>query len=132
LGEIPSELLRYRETSIYPHRVRAAGEGFGAAAAHGGVGAFGRGYAARTAVGGGAGGNGDGTGGAPFVPQSARPEPQRAAQAAGLSTGDKVVHAKFGEGVVLGMEPGGIVRVFFSELGEQKRLLLEYAPLKRV
>ena len=51
---------------------------------------------------------------------------------AGLATGDHVVHAKFGEGVVLGMEPGGIVRVFFSELGEQKRLLLEYAPLRRV
>ena len=51
---------------------------------------------------------------------------------AGLSTGDKVLHAKFGEGVVLGIEPGGVVRVFFSELGEQKRLLLEYAPLKKL
>jgi DNA helicase-2/ATP-dependent DNA helicase PcrA len=54
------------------------------------------------------------------------------AQAAGLAPGDKVLHAKFGEGVVLGVEPGGIVRVFFSELGEQKRLLLEYAPLRRM
>jgi hypothetical protein len=34
--------------------------------------------------------------------------------------------------MVLGLEPGGIVRIFFPELGEQKRLLLEYAPLKRV
>ena len=51
---------------------------------------------------------------------------------AGLAAGDKVLHAKFGEGVVLGVEPGGIVRVFFSDLGEQKRLLLEYAPLRRV
>jgi len=42
------------------------------------------------------------------------------------------MHAKFGEGVVLGVEPGAIVRVFFAELGEQKRLLLEYAPLKRL
>lgn len=57
---------------------------------------------------------------------------QAAAAAAGFAPGDKVVHAKFGEGVVLGVEPGGIVRVFFSDLGEQKRLLLEYAPLRRV
>jgi DNA helicase-2/ATP-dependent DNA helicase PcrA len=50
----------------------------------------------------------------------------------GLATGDRVLHARFGEGVVLGVEPGGIVRVFFSEQGEQKRLLLEYAPLRRL
>jgi DNA helicase-2/ATP-dependent DNA helicase PcrA len=49
-----------------------------------------------------------------------------------FSPGDKVLHAKFGEGVVLGLEPGGIVRVFFPESGEQKRLLLEYAPLRRL
>ena len=57
---------------------------------------------------------------------------QREPAIAGLATGDKVVHAKFGEGVVLGVEPGGVVRVFFSDLGEQKRLLLEYAPLRRI
>jgi DNA helicase-2/ATP-dependent DNA helicase PcrA len=50
----------------------------------------------------------------------------------GLAPGDRVVHARFGEGVVLGVEPGGIVRVFFSDQGEQKRLLLEYAPLRRL
>jgi ATP-dependent DNA helicase UvrD/PcrA len=52
--------------------------------------------------------------------------------AGAFSPGDKVLHAKFGEGVVLGLEPGGIIRVFFSESGEQKRLLLEYAPLRRM
>ena len=46
--------------------------------------------------------------------------------------GDKVLHAKFGEGVVLNVEPGGVVRVFFAQLGEQKNLLLEYAPLRRL
>jgi len=68
---------------------------------------------------------------------SGRPGPDRATSTgrtpvAGLAPGDKVLHAKFGEGVVLGTEPGGIVRVFFSDLGEQKRLLLEYAPLRRL
>ena len=63
---------------------------------------------------------------------SGRQRPRREVPAGAFSPGDKVLHAKFGEGVVLGLEPGGIVRVFFSDLGEQKRLLLEYAPLRRL
>ena len=43
-----------------------------------------------------------------------------------------MLHAKFGEGVVLGLESGGVVTVFFPDLGDQKRLLLEYAPLRRL
>ena len=61
-----------------------------------------------------------------------RPAPRRESEVAGLSVGDTVVHAKFGEGRVLTVEPGGVVRVFFPGLGEQKKLLLDYAPLKRV
>jgi DNA helicase-2/ATP-dependent DNA helicase PcrA len=60
------------------------------------------------------------------------PGPRREREDVGLASGDHVVHAKFGKGVVLGVDPGGVVRVFFSELGEQKKLLLDYAPLKRV
>lgn len=63
---------------------------------------------------------------------ASRPKPTGSAATAGLAAGDRVLHSKFGEGVVLGMEPGGIVRVFFAELGEQKRLLLDYAPLRRL
>jgi DNA helicase-2/ATP-dependent DNA helicase PcrA len=110
LGEIPQALVQYRETSVWPHKVRVAGSPSGT-------------YVSRS---------GAWSAGVPFTPPAARQRPQQAAQVAGLSTGDKVLHAKFGEGVVLGIEPGGVVRVFFSELGEQKRLLLEYAPLKRV
>lgn len=51
---------------------------------------------------------------------------------AGFAVGDRVVHAKFGEGLVLGVETGGVVRVFFSASGEQKKLLVDYAPLKKV
>jgi ATP-dependent DNA helicase UvrD/PcrA len=61
-----------------------------------------------------------------------RGAPRGGGHGAGLNPGDRVLHAKFGEGVILGVEPGGVVRVFFSELGEQKRLLLEYAPLRRL
>ncbi len=61
-----------------------------------------------------------------------RPQPRREPETSGLAAGDHVVHAKFGNGVVLAVESGGVVRVFFPELGEQKKLLLDYAPLKRV
>ncbi len=108
LGEIPSRLLEYRETSVSTPQVRVAG---GA-------------QVGRKAV-------------RPWSPPRAGRERSGAragagADTVGFATGDKVVHAKFGEGVVIGFEPGGIVRVFFSESGDQKRLLLEYAPLKRL
>ena len=57
--------------------------------------------------------------------------PTSAAEA-GFAVGDRVRHAKFGEGVVLGVEPGGVVRVFFSDIAEQKKLLVDYAPLKKL
>ena len=50
----------------------------------------------------------------------------------GFAVGDRVRHTKFGEGLVLGVEAGGVVRVFFSTLGEQKKLLVDYAPMKRI
>ncbi len=49
-----------------------------------------------------------------------------------FAVGDRVLHAKFGDGMVLGVEAGGVVRVFFPESGDQKRLLVDYAPLKRL
>ena len=57
---------------------------------------------------------------------------QAEAEETGFAVGDRVMHAKFGEGMVLGVESGGVVRVFFSELGEQKKLLVDYAPLKKI
>ena len=53
-------------------------------------------------------------------------------EAAGFAVGDRVLHASFGEGIVLGVEAGGVVRVFFSDLGQEKSLLLDYAPLRRM
>ncbi len=62
--------------------------------------------------------------GAPLVPPRADvPE---------LSTGDSVRHSTLGEGVVTRIEPGGVVTVRFAEAGEERRLLLEYAPLERI
>ena len=42
--------------------------------------------------------------------------------------GDDVVHAAFGEGVVTGLEPGGIVVIRFSQSGTERKLVADLAP----
>jgi ATP-dependent DNA helicase UvrD/PcrA len=49
-----------------------------------------------------------------------------------LQTGDSVRHGTLGEGVVVGIEPGGVVTVRFADDGAERRLVLEYAPLERI
>jgi DNA helicase-2/ATP-dependent DNA helicase PcrA len=58
-----------------------------------------------------------------FAPKTDLPE---------LSTGDSVRHGTLGEGVVLSVEPGGVVTVRFAQDGAERRLMLEYAPLERI
>jgi DNA helicase-2/ATP-dependent DNA helicase PcrA len=45
--------------------------------------------------------------------------------------GDDVVHAAFGEGVIVGVEPGGIVVVRFSGDGAERKLMADYAPISK-
>ncbi len=45
--------------------------------------------------------------------------------------GDDVVHAAFGEGVVTGVEPGGIVVIRFSKDRSERKLVAELAPISR-
>ncbi|HEY3612077.1 MAG TPA: UvrD-helicase domain-containing protein [Gaiellales bacterium] len=49
-----------------------------------------------------------------------------------LSVGDNVTHDQLGEGVVTGTADGGQVIVRFRSDGSERRLLLAYAPLKRI
>jgi DNA helicase II / ATP-dependent DNA helicase PcrA len=49
-----------------------------------------------------------------------------------LATGDNVRHGTLGEGVVTGVEPNGIVIVRFAGEGTERRLMLDYAPLKKI
>jgi DNA helicase II / ATP-dependent DNA helicase PcrA len=49
-----------------------------------------------------------------------------------LSTGDSVRHETLGEGVVTGIEQGGVVTVRFAADGSERRLMLDYAPLERI
>ena len=46
-------------------------------------------------------------------------------------TGDDVIHAQLGEGVVIGSEPGGIVVVRFAADGRERKLMADYAPIRR-
>jgi DNA helicase-2/ATP-dependent DNA helicase PcrA len=45
--------------------------------------------------------------------------------------GDDVLHAAFGEGVVTGVEPGGVVVVRFASDGSERKLMAEYAPITK-
>ena len=45
--------------------------------------------------------------------------------------GDDVVHAAFGDGVVTGVEAGGIVVVRFGGDGSERKLMAEYAPISK-
>jgi DNA helicase II / ATP-dependent DNA helicase PcrA len=60
---------------------------------------------------------------------AAVPEPPRAG--ASFALGEDVVHANFGEGVITGVEPGGLVVVRFAADGSERKLMADYAPLKR-
>ena len=46
-------------------------------------------------------------------------------------TGEDVIHASLGEGVVIGTEPGGIVVVRFAEDGKERKLMADYAPIRK-
>jgi DNA helicase II / ATP-dependent DNA helicase PcrA len=62
------------------------------------------------------------------------PEPRGAAAGGGggsFALGDDVVHAQFGEGVVVGVEPGGLVVVRFAADRSERKLMADYAPLNR-
>jgi DNA helicase-2/ATP-dependent DNA helicase PcrA len=59
--------------------------------------------------------------------------PRAAAVPAGpaFRVGEDVVHAAFGEGVVTGVEPDGVIVVRFAGDGSERKLMAEYAPVSR-
>ncbi|MFL5861321.1 MAG: ATP-dependent helicase [Solirubrobacteraceae bacterium] len=60
------------------------------------------------------------------APPSADPPPPPA-----FRLGDDVVHAAFGEGVVTGLEPGGIVVIRFSTDRTERKLVADLAPISK-
>jgi DNA helicase II / ATP-dependent DNA helicase PcrA len=63
-------------------------------------------------------------GGAPGAPEPSGP-------GAIFGLGDDVIHANFGEGVIVGIEAGGLVVVRFAGDGSERKLMADYAPLKK-
>lgn len=61
----------------------------------------------------------------------ARPQPREPGEIPAVSIGDDVEHESFGEGVVIGTEPGGLIVVRFAADGTERKLMAEYAPLVR-
>ncbi len=61
------------------------------------------------------------------------PTPQRREPSPGVQfrLGEDVVHAAFGDGVITGVEPGGVIVVRFADDGSERKLMAEYAPVSR-
>ncbi|HEY6654670.1 MAG TPA: UvrD-helicase domain-containing protein [Solirubrobacterales bacterium] len=55
----------------------------------------------------------------------------RADPSLSFATGDDVTHASFGEGVVTAVEPGGVIVVRFANDGAERKLMADYAPLRK-
>jgi DNA helicase-2/ATP-dependent DNA helicase PcrA len=69
--------------------------------------------------------------GAPRLSSWASTRAEPSAPDPNFRMGDNVVHPAFGEGVVLGVEPGGIVVVRFAGDGSERKLMAEYAPISK-
>jgi DNA helicase-2/ATP-dependent DNA helicase PcrA len=78
---------------------------------------------------------GPGAGGGPGLWAAAAtagaPSPGKRRPTPAYRIGEDVVHAAFGEGVVTGIEPDGIVVVRFAGDGSERRLLADVAPVTR-
>jgi ATP-dependent DNA helicase UvrD/PcrA len=114
LEEIPGELLEEPHEMIFRPGALSGGVGAGASFA-GGRGA-GAGY-------------GQASWRAPQRGGGAQPAP--ATEAIRFRLGEDVVHAAFGDGVVTGVEPGGVIVVRFAGDGSERKLMAEYAPVSR-
>jgi DNA helicase-2/ATP-dependent DNA helicase PcrA len=58
-------------------------------------------------------------------------EAQAASPQVAFRIGDDVTHPKFGEGVVTGVEPGGIVVIHFGRDGTDRKLVADLAPISK-
>ena len=80
---------------------------------------------------------GRGIGGLPRTPhlvgvgRGRRPRREPPAEVIAYRLGDDVVHPSFGDGVVTGLEPGGIVVIRFSRDRSERKLVADLAPITR-
>jgi DNA helicase II / ATP-dependent DNA helicase PcrA len=128
LDEIPAELLDEPRQALFRagslsaglavagrRRPGRAGLGHGASSGAGGVLAPVEGWPAARRGGDAAAGRGG----------------EAEAAASSFRLGEDVVHAAFGDGVVTGVEPDGVIVVRFAGDGSERKLMAEYAPVTR-
>jgi DNA helicase II / ATP-dependent DNA helicase PcrA len=65
------------------------------------------------------------------VPGADPAQPLDPGPALEMQVGDDVVHVSFGDGVVTAVEPGGVVVVRFSGDGSERKLMADYAPIRK-
>jgi DNA helicase II / ATP-dependent DNA helicase PcrA len=106
LDEIPTELLDEPQELVFRPGAISAGRGVSGSTATLPRHAAGSGGWDRTAV-------------------------REAVPAVQFRLGEDVVHAAFGDGVVTGVEPGGVIVVRFARDGSERKLMAEYAPVSR-
>jgi ATP-dependent DNA helicase UvrD/PcrA len=110
LDEIPADLLDEPLESIFRPGALSAGAGVTRAASAIGPGEGAEGGWERSQIGG------------------------RSREQSGLPSfrlGEDVIHAAFGDGVITGVEPGGVIVVRFADDGSERKLMAEYAPVTR-
>jgi len=117
LGEIPAELLDEIEPS---DRLRVGVPAGGITAS------LGRGRRASALHGVGIGARAEQDAGGGEWESASSPQ-----TAVAFRLGEDVVHAAFGEGVVTGVEPDGVIVVRFASDGSERKLMAEYAPVSR-
>jgi DNA helicase-2/ATP-dependent DNA helicase PcrA len=115
LDEIPADLLEEPQQMVF--RPGAISTGLGRTGATATMGRRGPGH----------GGWGDRSA-EPGMGRRVRDAPAPANQ---FRLGEDVVHAAFGDGVVTGVEPGGVIVVRFAGDGSERKLMAEYAPVTR-
>ncbi|GBD46379.1 ATP-dependent DNA helicase PcrA [bacterium HR41] len=109
LGELPADCCRWTT------------------AVGGGAPAF---AASTRASGGGGAGSGEIASTASFAPRADGARETQPARS--FAVGDDVEHAKFGRGVVIGVGDDGTVLVRFAADGSERRLMVEYAPVRQL
>jgi DNA helicase II / ATP-dependent DNA helicase PcrA len=107
LDEIPADLLDEPQETIFRPGAISAGVGVARAASAAGL--------ADAGTWGGATQTGE----------------RERAGASSFRLGEDVIHAAFGDGVVTGVEPGGVIVVRFAGDGSERKLMAEYAPVSR-
>ena len=115
LDELPAELLDEPVQSVF--RASALSSSFASAGATIGHGSSVGARAGRAAAG--------------SWPSARERADAGAVAAAQFRLGEDVVHAAFGDGVVTGVEPGGVIVVRFAGDGSERKLMAEYAPVSK-